>query len=970
VNPRDDPAARRQRLLFEEIVDLEPDERVAHLGRLDPNDPDVARVARLLDAHDRAAERLDALEFLRAPEADGRANASFDAVAAFAPTYVIEGELHGGGMSRVFFGRDAKLGRKIVAKVLPPGLGAEVSLGRFQQEIRLAAQLRHPHIVPLLESGEAAGCLYYTMPLIEGESLRDRLRRDGKLPVPVALRLATEIADALGYAHGLGIIHRDIKPGNVLIDSGHAIVTDFGIARALSDAATATITRPGTVIGTPAYMSPEQALSGGVVDARSDIYSLGCVLYEMLYGALPFAGAVAFGPAERASQARVPARVRAVVARAMASRPVERFQSAQEMHEALVAAGAPRVGPRALWATIAASVVLILGAAVAFRPATDHTFASPQAVVQQVTTRGDVILAAITPGGKYVAFTTSDSNLRVGEIGAGTQGIISTAHGLSPRSWPFQHISWSPDGTVLFYVSNPVGAVTAIQKLGPWRMVIANPLLAGPILDVWQDFRSVSGFAISPVDSTLAVWVMPSVRGTRDGVVTRDTAASVILRRGARRGGGLDTIDVRIDMAWGSINFSPNGRWLGACGGSLKHQGTWRVALIATHGTTQTLLDSADAPRASCGVIWSPRGDSLYVWPTTPGAGMMSYAIDDASGQALGPPAPFRLPQPSGERTAFTLSADGKRVAYVQHTPRRYVAIAELGAGIDVPSRDAELGARDPSRPEISPAGDRFAYVVAEDSGSAIYTRDLRGGEPRRLSRDYREGLAGVRWSDDAKRLATLTRRDSQPVILILDAAGSELMTLRPKHAVYDTSLFRPSYAWAAHSTAIMYNAVDLTKGRAEVWITDLASGQERRLLAPEDGSSTHELSLPVWSPDGKSILYDSSGVLSIKDAATGRKHPDPASGGEVPPCHIGQATPCNMGTGVPLLWRTDGWFFSEALNPDGTTTIWRSSVSQPPKLYARLGKECKLISMDRDAHRAVCQVYRDESDVFVVTRP
>ena len=323
-----------------------------------------------------------------------------------------------------------------------------------------------------------------------------------------------------------------------------------------------------------------------------------------------------------------------------------------------------------------------------------------------------------------------------------------------------------------------------------------------------------------------------------------------------------------------------------------------------------------------------------------------------------------------GERTAFTLSADGKRLAYVEHTPRRYVAIVELGVGIDVPSRDAELGTRDPSRPEISPTGDRFAYVVAGDSGSAIFTRDLSGGEPRRLSRDYREGLSGVRWSDDARRLATLTRRDSQLVILILDAAGTELMTVRPRHAVYDTSLFRPSFDWAAHSTAIMYNTVDLTKRRPEVWLADLASGEERRLLTPEEGSSSHGLSLPVWSPDARSILFDSYGVLTIKDAATGRRHAAPAAGGDVPPCHIDPAKPCEMGTGVPLRWTADGWFFSERVNPDGTTTIWRSSVSKPPKVYARLGKECQLISMDRDAHRAVCQVYRDESDVFVVTRP
>jgi Tol biopolymer transport system component len=265
--------------------------------------------------------------------------------------------------------------------------------------------------------------------------------------------------------------------------------------------------------------------------------------------------------------------------------------------------------------------------------------------------------------------------------------------------------------------------------------------------------------------------------------------------------------------------------------------------------------------------------------------------------------------------------------------------------------READVAARDPRRPEISSGGDRFAYVITSDSGSAIYTQDLRGGEPRRLSREYREGLSGVRWSDDAMRIATLTRRDSQTVILILDAAGTEVMTVRPKHAVYDTSLFRPSYDWAARNTGIMYNTVNLAKRRPEVWLIDLASGQERRLLATEDGSSSTYLSLPVWSPDGKSILYDSYGNLIVKDVATGTKR-------------------AVMGKGVPLRWRADGTFFSERLNRDGTTSIWRSSVSQSPTLYAHLGSECKLISMDRAARRAVCHIDRDESDVFVVTRP
>jgi WD40 repeat protein len=939
VNARADSGASRLRILFDEVIELRPDERAARLAHLNRSDPDVARLLRLIDAHDHATRRLRGLAFLRAPD-DG---SQFDAAAAFAPNYTIERELGGGGMSHVFLARDAKLGREIVAKVLPPELAAAVSIERFQREIQLAAQLRHPHIVPLLEAGEAAGSLYYTMPFIEGESLRDLLKREVSLPVALALRFAAEIAEALAYAHGLGVIHRDIKPENVLVDAGHAVVTDFGIARALSHDDDTTLTHPGTVIGTPAYMSPEQASSQGIVDARTDIYSLGCVLHEMLYGSPPFGGVAAFTPAEGAAHGRVPARVRAIIARAMAAHSADRFQSAQAMREALLAEAAPRVGPRALWTAIAAFIVLILGAVVAVRPVTDHSFAGPQAVVKQVTKRGDVRLAAISPGGEYVVFVTSDTALRVGEVGGGSQGLISTGMRLGPkRPWSIRQVSWSPDGTVLFYSPEPPHTVTAIPKVGPWRMVIANPLLAGPVHGVWDGSQWATGFAISPVDSSLALWLVPRSR-------TDDRAVIVHLPGG--RGGRIDTVDVRNDMQWAMISVSPNGRWLAACGGSRVHA-TWRVALFATNGTTQILLDSSAAIAPPlCGVIWSARGDSLHVWPKMPGTGMVSYGIDDASGKALGPPAPFRLRQASGDRTAFTLSADGKRLAYVEHRTRRYVAVADLGAGIEVPSRDADIGASDPSRPEISPAGDRFAYVIAGDSGSAIYARDLRGGEPRRLSRDYREGLSGVRWSDDATRIATLTRKDSQTVILILDAAGAELMTVRPRHAVYDTNLFRPSYDWAARSTGIMYNTVNLTKRRPEVWLIDLARGQERLLLAAEDGSSSQGLSLPVWSPDGKSILYDSLGILIVKDAATGTKH-------------------AVMGTGVPLRWRTDGSFFSERVNADGTTSIWRSSASQPRMLYAHLGKECKLVSMDREAQRAVCQVYRDESDVFVVTRP
>jgi hypothetical protein len=558
--------------------------------------------------------------------------------------------------------------------------------------------------------------------------------------------------------------------------------------------------------------------------------------------------------------------------------------------------------------------------------------------------------------------TSDTSVLRVGEIDAGTQTVIETGERDGPpRPWSIRQLAWSREGTILYFLPEPFHVVTAVPKLGPWRMVIANPQLAGPLRNIGTQFDRLSGFAVSPVDSSMAIWGM--LRGATDPrhLILLHVRAGPRLR--------VDTIDVRVDMRWGMLSFSPNGRWLAACGGS-RDDGSWRVALLATNGTTQRLLDSADVARTSCGVIWSARGDSLHVWPSVTGTGMTTYAIDDASGKAHGPPTPFRLRQTARERTAFSLSADEKRLAFVEHAQQRYVAVAELGKDLEVPSHVAELGGRDPSRPEISPAGDRFAYVIGGDSGSAIYTRDVAGGEPHRLTRDYREGLSGVRWSDDATRIATLTRRESRNVILVVDAAtGAELMTVRTRRAVYDT-LGRPGYDWAAHSTGIMYNTLDPATRRPEVWLADFASGQERRLLAPEDGSSSRQLSLPVWSPDGKSILYDSLGILIIKDAVTGTRRAAPPSGGAVTPCRMPQKPPCEKGTIAPLRWRADGTFFSERINRDRSTTIWRSSLSQSPTLYAHLGKECTLVSMDRNAREAVCQVYRDESDVFVVTRP
>src|SRR5512144_2364911 len=210
--------------------------------------------------------------------------------AALADRYRVERELGAGGMATVYLAHDLRHDRDVAIKVLHPDLGAALGSDRFLAEIRTTARLQHPHILPLLDSGAADGLLYYVMPLVTGETLRARLHRELQLPVEDAIRIAREVADALGYAHSLGVIHRDVKPENILLQNGHATVADFGIALAVQSAGGARLTQTGLSLGTPQYMSPEQATGERIIDARSDIYALGAVVYEMLTGDPPFTG--------------------------------------------------------------------------------------------------------------------------------------------------------------------------------------------------------------------------------------------------------------------------------------------------------------------------------------------------------------------------------------------------------------------------------------------------------------------------------------------------------------------------------------------------------------------------------------------------------------------------------------------------------------------------------------------------------
>jgi serine/threonine-protein kinase len=341
MNDHDAERSSQVTAILRRALELDPSARGAYLDRACAGDAVLRAEVEALAA---GATRTDFLEqpatVLAAPllaQWPGGAP-TIPAGVALGPYRVVR-EVGRGGAATVYLAEDPRLGRQVALKVLRPEVAASVWRRRFVREIELAARLQHPHIVPVFDSGDTDGRLWYAMPYVAGESLRDRLIREAQLPVAEAIRIAREVALALDYAHRHDIVHRDIKPANILLADGQALVADFGIARALQADDDGSLTESGLAIGTPAYMSPEQCTGDRPVDGRSDVYSLGCVLYEMLAGEPPFTGRTAqavvarrlAGSVPRVSTVRtVPRHIEQAVSRALERSVTDRFPTAQE----------------------------------------------------------------------------------------------------------------------------------------------------------------------------------------------------------------------------------------------------------------------------------------------------------------------------------------------------------------------------------------------------------------------------------------------------------------------------------------------------------------------------------------------------------------------------------------------------------------------------------------------------------------
>ncbi|HET7459586.1 MAG TPA: protein kinase [Gemmatimonadaceae bacterium] len=688
-----------------------PEERAAFVREACERDDALRReVESLLAAHDRDAgddflERpaIAALVPEAANPADALARASMNALAReLAGRYAIEREIARGGMATVYLARDLRHDRPVAIKVLRDAVAATVGAERFLAEIRVTASLHHPHVLPLFDSGSAGGgLLWYVMPYVEGETLRSRLAREGALPVTEAVRIAREVADALDHAHAHGVVHRDVKPENVLLQGGHALVADFGIALALERAGDR-LTRTGLTLGTPRYMAPEQASGEREIDARVDVYALGAVLREMLAGAPPDAARPRAVDVRRMGQqeppppalvtqrADVPPALDAAVRRAMATRPDERFPSAASFATALGAAvaapketvvptpasAAPtRRGSAVRAAAYSAAVVgFIAGVASGWGLARSTLVArlmgsAPTVSATSPVAAGDVppapageaTLAVLDRAGRpqltiparrpwTPRFSPDGRRVAYGAFGDGRSTsdvwVTELATGATRRvtddDADANDPQWSADGaTIAYSVSAAEGKDVAVRRLDAAAVAGASRVLAArPGIQFPSDW-SRDGRALLVTEDAGArgydILVQPV-----DGSPARPYAATPASETGAR--------------------VSPDGRWVAYTSDASGHPEVYVDAYPLPGQRVRISTDGGLHP------AWRGDGRELYYW-----RGDALVALPIGAPQRRTPPAPagaervlFRAPYQVAPNTMYDVSPDGQRFVVVR----------------------------------------------------------------------------------------------------------------------------------------------------------------------------------------------------------------------------------------------------------------------------------------------------------------
>ena len=793
--------------------------------------------------------------------------------AALADRYVLERELGAGGMATVYLAEDVRHHRKVAVKVLRPELAASMGPDRFLREIEIAAQLQHPHILPLLDSGDAAGFLFYVMPYVQGESLRDRLVRERELPVHDALRIITEVADALAHAHERGVVHRDIKPENILLSGRHALVADFGVAKAVSEASgRLKLTSVGVALGTPTYMAPEQASADPGLDHRVDIYALGVVAYELLAGRPPFTGHTAqevlaahmTRPPEpiRNFRGNVAPAVETIVLRCLEKHPADRWQSTSELvsqleplattsggvtptHTRPLTAASPGIAaakgiPR--WLGWAAGGALVAGGALALTLArrAEPAMAVAKRIAVAVGPQAER-WPSLSPDGKTVVFTRTDqgtAHLYVQQVDEGVPLAITT-----------QLPEWqccgaiSPDGSRLLFLT-PQG-LYVVATLGGQ----ARPLVSGPS---W-----------SLATTRVAVlWGSWSPDGRRIVYTRRDTLYIQ----------GIDESAATAVANGRSIHspvWSSDGRWIAFVRGNPQfeingNQGPSAIAVVSATGSAPILV--TDSSALNTAPVWRPgRTALLFISDKDGGRDVYELALA-SSGKPSG--APTRITTGlNPDRIA--VSADGKRLAWSVYGETSNIWSLPIPPRDSVPvsqATEVTTGSQDIETLGASPDG-KWLYYDSDLKGNAdIWRMPLAGGAaagaPEQITND--PGAEFSPWvSPDGKEVAFHSFRTGNRDIFVIPSSGGPAVrvTTSPEHE------WNPR--WSPDGRALVFDE-QLNPG-SSLWT--VRRRPDGSWDAPHALSYPGPASLPSWSPDGRSITFNGDSGIRIMEVATSRQH-------------------------------------------------------------------------------------------------
>ena len=746
--------------------------------------------------------------------------------AALADRYTIERELGRGGMATVYLARDLKHDRAVAIKVLHPELAGAIGVERFLREIKLAARLQHPHILPLHDSGEAEGFLYYVMPYVEGESLRHRLVREKQFPLEDALRIAREVADALSYAHSHGVMHRDIKPENILVSGGVAVVADFGIARAITAAAGETLTETGIAVGTPAYMSPEQAAGERQLDGRSDIYSLGCVLYEMLAGHPPFLGATAQEvlarhtldpvPPLRTARGAVSEAVERAVMKALAKAPADRFATGQEFIAALTSGLAPtrtrRRPARRTVALTAGTALVVVSLAAGWLMLAGRERAAPATFThKQLTFSGQAYSPVISPDGKLFVYA-SDSELLVQDV-AGGQPI--TVHHVS-RGLPLQ---WSPDASEILLSQFTDSSVA----------IFLVPVLGGTPRRIWQQ--------LDPRPPISASW---SPDGSRIAVRCENKLCLINKWTGESSSIAVDTsFDWMADLDWsgkgGLIVFASKDR--------RARSAIWTIA--PDGGTQRKVVEDSlalSSPR------WSPAGDAIYyLRGEDQTRELWKIRVSPGTGRPKG--RPFALATGVQPGRSLALSGDGKRLLYTREVayPNLWlVTVGDRGRDKTVRTRQLTTGTLGKWGPSVSPNGERVAFSMGDGTKANIYVMPMEGGPMRQIT-FFNAFSSGPVWSPDGREIAFGSTQGGAPKVWTVAADGGDprrFVRTELDHNFSGASKFQ--LAWSPESE-ILYQ-----RGSVNFRVVNPVTEEERWLVGND--SVGRGMGSPRFSPDGRKV--------------------------------------------------------------------------------------------------------------------